>query len=121
MNVGIPDTVSNRWFALRVKSRCEKVVAAMAGQTFQAPDGFPTVPRLGFHWQVSDVIVIKGESYFALTNTCVMAGGRLEAVFDGGAVRAWFTAYADFLVAWDPFHYDIGVGVEIGASLHFEV
>ena len=30
MNVGIPNSVSERWFALRVKSRCEKVVAAMA-------------------------------------------------------------------------------------------
>ena len=43
---------------------------------FQPPDGFPTVPRLGFHWQVSSLIVIKGESYFALTTSCVMAAAR---------------------------------------------
>ena len=84
---------------------------------FQAPDGFPSVPRLGFHWQVSSLIVIKGEAYFALTTSCVMAGGRLEAVFDAGFVRAWFDAYADFLVSWDPFEYDIDVGISVGVSL----
>jgi hypothetical protein len=84
---------------------------------FQPPDGFPSVPRLGFHWQVSSLIVIKGEAYFALTTSCVMAGGRLEAVFDAGFVRAWFDAYADFLVSWDPFEYDIDIGISVGVSL----
>ena len=55
----------------------------------------------------STSIVIKGEAYFALTNTCVMAGGRLEAAFDAGGLRAWFIAYADVLIAWDPFQYDV--------------
>ena len=38
-------------------------------------DGYPHVPRLGFHWQVSDAIAVKGENYFALTSEAVMAGG----------------------------------------------
>ncbi len=29
-------------------------------------DGYPDVPRLGLVWQISDAIVMKGESYFAL-------------------------------------------------------
>ena len=88
---------------------------------FQKPAEFPAVPRLGFHWAVSDVIVIKGESYFALTNTCVMAGGRLEVTAHLGPARAWLIAYADFLISWDPFHYDIAIGVSIGVSLDFDV
>ncbi|MGH9057697.1 MAG: DUF6603 domain-containing protein [Acidimicrobiales bacterium] len=88
---------------------------------FQVPDGFPTVPRLGFHWQVSSVIVIKGESYFALTTSCVMAGGRLEAVFDAGFVRAWFDAHADLLIAWDPFAYQVDIGISVGVALQITV
>ena len=42
-------------------------------------DGYPQVPRLGFRWQVSDFISIKGENYFALTSEALMAGGALEA------------------------------------------
>ena len=42
-------------------------------------DGYPQVPRLGFRWQVSDYISIKGENYFALTSEALMAGGALEA------------------------------------------
>jgi hypothetical protein len=88
---------------------------------FQKPPEFPSVPRLGFHWSVSDVIVIKGEAYFALTNTCVMAGGRLEVTAHLGPARAWLIAYADFLISWDPFHYDIAIGVSIGVALDFDV
>jgi large repetitive protein len=74
---------------------------------FVRPPQFPVVPRLGFHWAVSDAIVVKGETYFALTSGCVMAGGRLEASYNKAGIYASFTAYADFLIAWDPFHYDI--------------
>lgn len=88
---------------------------------FQKPPEFPSVPRVGFHWSVSDAIVIKGEAYFALTNSCVMAGGRLEATAHFGPVRAWFIAFADFLISWDPFHYDIQIGVSIGVALDFEI
>ena len=60
---------------------------------------------------------ISGELYFALDPSCLMAGGKLSAVYDGGWVKAWFIAYADFLIAWKPFHYDIAMGVSIGVSV----
>ena len=66
---------------------------------FQKPPQFPDVPRLGFHWSVSSAICVKGEAYFALTNSCVMAGGRLEATAHLGPVSAWVIAYADFLIS----------------------
>jgi hypothetical protein len=82
---------------------------------FKKPDYFPDEPRLGFSWSLGDV-TIKGGAYFALTPSAVMAGGSLEAVYKTGNLKAWFTAYADFLIMWNPFYYDIRVGVSVGAS-----
>lgn len=82
---------------------------------FKKPDYFPDEPRLGFSWSLGDV-TIKGGAYFALTPSAVMAGGSLEAVYKSGNLKAWFTAYADFLIMWNPFYYDIRVGVSVGAS-----
>ncbi|MEW1551707.1 DUF6603 domain-containing protein [Streptomyces tsukubensis] len=84
---------------------------------FKAPAYFPQVPRLGFNWAVSDSVSITGGAYFALTTSCAMAGGSLDAVYHDGSLRAWFTAYADFLVSWHPFFYTGDIGVSIGVSL----
>jgi hypothetical protein len=88
---------------------------------FSKPPEFPIVPRLGFHWAVGAGVTIKGESYFALTSSCVMAGGRLEASYDNDGIQASFTVYADFLISWDPFHYDISAGVSVSAGFHIQV
>lgn len=82
---------------------------------------YPVVPRLGYHWNFAGVVQIKGESYFALTNTCVMAGVRTEATYGPDWLQLWFTAYADILIAWDPFHYDVRAGVAVGARLRIHV
>jgi hypothetical protein len=88
---------------------------------FQKPPEFPDVPRLGFRWQVSDGIQIKGESYFAITSSAFMCGGRLEATASLDGISAWFTAHVDILIQWDPFHYDFNGGIEVGVSLTIEV
>jgi large repetitive protein len=88
---------------------------------FSPPPQFPAVPRLGFNWNVSNDIVIKGGAYFALTNSCVMAGGSLSATASIGPVSAWFDAYVDFLVSWDPFAYQFDIGVQIGASFSMTI
>jgi hypothetical protein len=87
--------------------------------TFQIPGNYPQVPRLGFNWQVSDNLTINGEAYFALTPSCVMAGGNLEILFHDGNLRAWCTAYADFLMHWRPLWYTASVGIDIGVSYKF--
>jgi hypothetical protein len=46
---------------------------------------------------------------------------RLEAAYDIGWLRAWFEAWADFLLSWDPFHYDISIGVRLGADFHIRI
>ena len=83
---------------------------------FRVPPHYPTVPRLGFNWQVDSSISIKGEAYFALCSHAIMAGGRLEARYESGSAKAWFIAAADFLICWKPYHYDISLSLEIGAE-----
>ena len=60
---------------------------------FQKPTAVPHVPRLGFRWALPIGATIKGENYFALTNTCIMAGGRLELTYGISCAYIWFTAY----------------------------
>jgi large repetitive protein len=88
---------------------------------FQKEPQYPDVPRLGYRWSLLGAINIKGESYFALTNSCVMVGTRMEATYGPDAIHVWFTAYADFLLSWDPFYYRVDIGVSIGASFSIQV
>jgi hypothetical protein len=87
---------------------------------FRVPAHYPTVPRLGFNWQVNPELSIKGDAYFALTASALMAGGHLEANWRSGSVHAWFKLGADFLIAWKPYHYEISAYVSIGAEVTFE-
>lgn len=82
---------------------------------FVPPAWYPSVPRLAFSWQISSDLSIEGGSYFALTPSCVMGGGSLNASFHlGSFLQAWFSASVDFLVTWKPFYYTAGIGVSIG-------
>lgn len=89
--------------------------------SYKVPAHYPTVPRLGFNWQVTQQLSLKGEAYFALTASALMAGGRLEAMWVDGNLKAWFIAGADFLIAWKPYHYDARVYVDMGVfyTFHF--
>ncbi|CAN5267626.1 hypothetical protein BH10PSE19_BH10PSE19_00740 [soil metagenome] len=84
--------------------------------SFKVPTWYPQVQRLGFNWQVSNTISISGESYFALTSSAAMMGGALQAIFQAGDLKAWFTTSTDFLIEWHPFHYQAEIGVSVGAS-----
>ncbi len=86
---------------------------------FHVPPYYPTVPRLGFLWHINDNLSLNGALYFALTNTAIMAGGRLEANWHSGSIKAWFVIGADFLIFWKPHHYDAEIYVDIGASYTF--
>jgi hypothetical protein len=83
---------------------------------FTIPAHYPKVPRLGIDWWISDTTSIKGEAYFALTGSGIMAGGRLSLNYNSGSKAAWFTAYMDFLAKWKPFYFNAEIGVNIGAS-----
>jgi len=83
---------------------------------FNRPEHYPIVPRLKLDWKQSDKLQIMGEVYFALTPSCLMLGGRLSAVFQDQGLRAWFVAYADFIIAWQPLAYEARIGVRIGVA-----
>jgi hypothetical protein len=105
------------WFA---KSQFLLTMGGYHPAFHKAPE-YPDVPRLGYHWSFLGVVNIKGESYFALTNTCVMAGTRFEATYGPDWLQVWFTAYTDFLLSWDPFYYDIAIGIAIGARFRIHI
>lgn len=100
------------WFAPH--DRAGDFVVTLGGYhpAFKKPAHYPTVPRLGVAWAPRDLpLTLKGTHYFALTPGLVMTGGRLEANWDKGPLRARFTIAADFLVAWEPFSYEATLGV----------
>ncbi|PPL03106.1 DUF6603 domain-containing protein [Parapedobacter indicus] len=86
---------------------------------FSKPVYYPDVPRLGMQWKMEvsvGKIGISGGAYFALCPTAVMAGGYINVVFEAGPLKAWLDAYANFLIEWQPFYFNVGIGVTIGAS-----
>lgn len=88
---------------------------------FRIPDYYPKAERVGFSWQISNTVTAKGDAYLAVTPSCVMAGGSLEILFQSGNLKAWFTAYAHFLLAWKPFYFTAEMGVEVGASYRIKI
>lgn len=89
--------------------------------SFIPPAWYPRVPRLGFNWVVTEEVTIKGSMYFALTPTCIMAGGSLEATYGSGNLKAWFIIGADFLIAWKPYRYIARLYVGFGVSYTFRL
>ncbi|NEQ65136.1 MAG: hypothetical protein F6K21_06485 [Symploca sp. SIO2D2] len=88
---------------------------------YQTPEYYPKTQRVGFNWQVSGDLNVKGGGYFALVPHALMAGGSLHAVWHSGPVSAWFLMGANFLIEWKPFHYSADIYVDLGAKLtiHF--
>ena len=86
---------------------------------FVRPAHYPIVPRLGLNWRVNDNLTIKGGIYLAITPSCGMLGARMEATFHSGRISAWFTAWLDVVVNWDPLYFeaDIGISLRVEASL----
>jgi large repetitive protein len=89
--------------------------------SFQPLPEYPVVPRVGYRWNFLGAVQIKGEAYFALTNTAVMTGTRMEATYGPGWIQVWFQAHTDILITWDPFHYEVEIGISVGARLRIRV
>jgi hypothetical protein len=83
---------------------------------FRKPNWYPDVPRVELKYQITPEIYVKGSAYFALTPSTFMAGGALDARFESGSLAAWFSLTVDFLICWQPYHYDAHVSVVIGAQ-----
>jgi hypothetical protein len=90
------------------------------GPAFDRPSYYPEVPRVGFSWTPTSAVVVKGGGYFALTSSCVMAGGELEVSYDSGSVWAKLEAGVHVLVSWDPFFFDFRVYVGVAAGVEWK-
>jgi hypothetical protein len=84
-------------------------------------EGYPDVPRLGIMWRISDFLVIKGESYFALTSEAVMAGVGIQASLDFGWVWASLEFGGDAIVYFDPFWYEASAYARISAGITIDL
>ncbi|UUC45156.1 DUF6603 domain-containing protein [Flavobacterium cerinum] len=86
---------------------------------FVKPAHYPTVPRLALSWKISSLVSIKGEMYYALTASAIMAGGKWEVLFKTSIISASIVIWADMLISWAPFHYyiDMGITVKIEADI----
>ena len=88
---------------------------------FPVPVGYPQVPRLGLVWQISDAIVIKGGSYFALTSEALMAGVDIEVSLDFGWVWAKVAFGAHGIVYFDPFWFEVMAYARISAGIDIDL
>ncbi|HLO03997.1 MAG TPA: DUF6603 domain-containing protein [Symbiobacteriaceae bacterium] len=88
---------------------------------FVKPAWYPSIPAVGFTWSISDMVSLSGSAYMALTPAAIMAGGALAVNFHDGNLKAWFTAYADLIIWYKPFHFIATIGVSVGASYKLDV
>lgn len=113
------------WFTGQVEQRIPAGDFALTlggyHPAYQVPKHYPRVTPLTLEWQVNKHLRIKGQAYMALTSHAIMAGGRLEATWHDTDVRVHFVASADFLLCWEPYHYDIQVNVSLRASVTVHV
>lgn len=86
-------------------------------QDFDIPKHYPQLSRLAITFNLSP-LKVKGEAYFAMTPGLMMAGGRLDAVWEKANVKAWFNLGIDFVIAWAPFKYYVSGFVNIGCSVN---
>jgi hypothetical protein len=108
------------WFA---QEHAGDFVVTLGGYhpAFPVPAHYPQVPRLGFNWQVDSNLLAKGNLYYALTASALMAGGHLEVTWNSGPFQAWFNVGADFLLSWKPYYYTASAYVNIGASYTYQL
>ncbi|WP_379389971.1 DUF6603 domain-containing protein [Paenibacillus lentus] len=87
---------------------------------FEVPSHYPALGRVSVNWPIHGG-TIKGQSYFALTPSCLMGGGNLELTYGGNNASISLTAYAHVLVEWEPFHFDVAIGVTIKGSARIKI
>ncbi|WP_414170547.1 DUF6603 domain-containing protein [Streptoverticillium reticulum] len=78
---------------------------------------YPQADPVGVDWTSGSSVALKGTSYFALTPSAVMAGGRLDLRYDSSWAKARVDVGFDALVEWAPFHYEVDVWAEITAQV----
>jgi len=101
------------------------------GPVYKPEAYYPQVSRLEMNWKVSDALLIKADTYFAITPQAMMVGGHMVADFQEGgdfSIHAVFTVGADFIIYWKPYRYlghmyaDLAVAASINVlTIHTHV
>lgn len=89
--------------------------------SFVPPSYYPQVPKVGFSWSLDATVSVTGTAYFAMTPAAIMAGGELRVTYQDGDLKAWFRAWANMLMYWNPFHFDVEIGLSVGASYRLDM
>ncbi|MEV0416087.1 DUF6603 domain-containing protein [Streptomyces sp. NPDC050448] len=87
----------------------------------ELPARYPRQQPAGLTWGVGSTVNITGNAYAAFTPKSLMAGGSLEVVFQSGMLRAWLTARIDALLEWNPFYFDVAMGIRVGVSATIKI
>ncbi|KAA8652938.1 uncharacterized protein ATNIH1004_001847 [Aspergillus tanneri] len=111
------------WFANDKSTSAGDFVFTIGGyhRSYQVPPYYPKPPRLAISWAYDTSISIRGEAYFAITPKVCMGGGRLDASLTLGALYAFFNAYADFLIKYNPFFFIADGGVSVGVRFTLDL
>lgn len=111
------------WFKSTAVASAGDFVLTLGGyhDAYKKPDNYPRPPRLAISWALGNNLSISGQAYFAITPKCCMAGMRIKAVLTLGKLRAWFDAYADFLINYAPFKFTAEVHVSVGVSYSLDL
>ncbi|KAF3319358.1 hypothetical protein TWF173_003799 [Orbilia oligospora] len=83
--------------------------------SFKKPPRYPN-PRLGIYRNFSNAISITGEAYFAITPKVCMGCGRLNVSLVLGPLNAFFDAFVDFLIYYEPFDFRAQGGLTVGVK-----
>lgn len=81
---------------------------------------YPKVDRIGVNWKMRNELTLAAEFYFALIPSGVMMGGNLGITYEWRRLKAWLRVWAEFFMQWEPFLYEISVGVSVGASYRWD-
>ncbi|GGN54794.1 hypothetical protein GCM10012285_47920 [Streptomyces kronopolitis] len=87
----------------------------------ELPARYPKQQPAGITWGVGSTVNITGSAYAAFTPKSLMAGGGLDVTFQSGMLRAWLSARFDALLEWNPFYFDVGLGIRVGVSATIKV
>ncbi|MFH8565709.1 DUF6603 domain-containing protein [Streptomyces sp. NPDC017988] len=96
-------------------------VASVGGYhpAYRRPEHYPAVDRVGIRWEIGGTLRVTGECYAALTPSMLMAGGRLAVRYTSSRVRAWLDAHLDVAVQWQPFAFEVSLGLRVGVEISF--
>ncbi|MFM7200065.1 MAG: DUF6603 domain-containing protein [Myxococcota bacterium] len=113
-------------FALGIWFKRGDMVLSLGGYhpAFVKPAHYPEVRRVGMRFQPIPELLIKGESYFAITPRELMGGSSVSVTYFKAnekhpkkGVYAHFAMGFDARLGWDPFFYDFYMYLQIVGEL----